>query len=632
MCGIAGVIASSETTEAGPARVQRMIDALEHRGPDDAGLETVLDGAPLVIFGHRRLAIIDLSPAGHQPMFDPETGAWITFNGEIYNYLELRRSLERQGQRFTTSTDTEVILKAYAHWGPECVRHLRGIFAFAIASPGRSQSGPHVFLARDQLGVKPLYFWSDGGTLLFASEVRALLASGVVERRLDLAGLRSYLANGSVQDPFTLVRGVRSLSPGHTLLWRDGRSSVTRYWHLPDPEQVAEEVPADLYDRVGELLAESVRLQLMADVPIGAFLSGGIDSTAIVALAQRARAEPIKTFCVVFDEAAYDERAFAQAAADRLGTQHTELHLSEQTVLGSLNAALAAFDQPSMDGLNTYFVSRVTREAGLTVALSGVGGDELFGGYWGYSKFLRADRWGKRIALLPGPLRSRVFPLAYQVARTEAQRKASVLLQHPHASHLLVRQLLNDFQVGELLLEPVLASCPPWEGEALADLTTETAGYDPVNRASAWELRTYMQSILLRDTDQMSMAHALEVRVPLIDHRLVEFMFSLNGDCKVDPRQPKPLLTLPLKDALPRECVHRRKHCFELPFAVWLQRGMSARVRDRILDTGGDRCPLFNEAGLARLWRQFEGGQVSWSRIWGIFILRDWLEAHRLTV
>ncbi|WP_406699005.1 asparagine synthase (glutamine-hydrolyzing) [Singulisphaera sp. Ch08] len=635
MCGIAGIVSSSALAQGNLERVRAMAAAQAHRGPDDGGVEVVREDAPAVVFGHRRLAIIDLSPAGHQPMLDPESGSWITFNGEIYNYRELRLILEREGYTFRTATDTEVILKAFAHWGEDCVRQLRGIFAFAIFRPesrGGDGSGFEVFLARDQLGVKPLYYWFEGGTLVFASEVRAVLASDLVERRLDLLGLRSYLAYGSVQEPYTLVQGVQSLPPGHTLVWRDGQLETSRYWRLPEAEQVSATGSADVLDELSSLLSEAVRIQMVADVPVGAFLSGGIDSTAIAALAQRASTQPIRTFCVVFDEASYDEREYALAAARHIGTQHAELHLSDRIVRESLDRALGSFDQPSMDGLNTYFVSQVTREAGLTVALSGVGGDELFGGYDGYHRFLQADRWGRLVGLLPGAVRSGISPLVSGLARNEAQRKAALLLKRPHSSHLLVRQFFHESQIRSLVPESLLASPASWEAGAFAEVTTAIAGYDVVNRASAWELQTYMLSTLLRDTDQMSMAHALEVRVPLLDHLLIEFLFSLPGSLKLKAGQPKPLLTLPLGDALPAKCVHRRKQGFELPFEVWFRRGLQDRMREFFLGTGGRSNPLFLAAGLARLWRQFEAGRVSWSRVWCLYVLQRWLEEHRVTV
>lgn len=627
MCGIAGLVSYQDHGQAIKEVIQRMTNAQRHRGPDDAGLEVLVPLKPTVVFGHRRLAIIDLSPAGHQPMCDPETGNWVTFNGEIYNYREVRRELQKLGQVFHSQTDTEVILKAYAAWGRASVRHLRGIFAFGIWD----QRASRLFLARDQLGVKPLYFWQSHSLLLFASEVRALLASELVPRRLDLQGLRSYLAYGSLQEPLTLVQGVRSLLPGHTLVWQNGKSQIERYWQLPSPQSVASQTPANVLEEVAGHLAEAVALQLVADVPLGAFLSGGIDSTAIVALMKQASGGSVKTFSIVFDEEGYDERAYSQIAARYIGTEHTELLLRGDDVRHLLPQALAAFDQPSQDGLNTYFVSKVTREAGLTVALSGVGGDELFGGYNEYQKPLLLDKWGKRAELLPTSLRGRLAALLHFIPRLgEATRKTADLLRSKRHPYFIARQLFGTQQVAELLLPEALKASQDWEPTTFSQLERETDAYDPINRASALELQTYLLSTLLRDTDQMSMAHALEVRVPLLDHKLIEYLFTLPGTCKLESGQPKPLLTRSLGDALPQACVHRPKQGFELPFALWLRDSLQEEIRSTFLDQSLNSASPFSPKGLEQVWAQFESGRLYWSRVWGIFVLRRWLIQNKV--
>lgn len=646
MCGIAGIVSLKEHSAALQGAAQAMTAAQQHRGPDDSGLEALAWANPAVIFGHRRLAIIDLSPAGHQPMHDPATGNWITFNGEIYNYREVRRKLEELGQEFRTRTDTEVILKAYACWGAECVQYFRGIFAFALYQP-HSSNGPSVFIARDQLGVKPLYFYQDEGLLLFASEVRALLASGLVARRLDLNGLRSYLAYGSVQEPLTLVAGVQSLLPGHTLTWQNGQTKIERYWQVQ--EQISgSRRPEEIYEQMRGYLAEAVQLQLVADVPLGTFLSGGIDSSAISALAQRARKQPVKTFSIVFEESDYDERAYARLAARRIRTEHTELCLTSQEVITNIEQALSAFDQPSADGLNTYFVSKLTREAGLTVAMSGVGGDELFGGYNNYRRALMAEEWGGRTAKWPQAVRNWLShrlsdlptsPLLWQTAKWrgsqqaalslgEAFRRAGDLLQHPAAAYFFTRQFFSQRQAANLLNSEVFEISQNWQPAIFGRLMVEVASYDRVNRIAALELQTYMLSTLLRDADQMSMRHALEVRVPFLDHKLVEFLFRLEGAHKIDPRQPKPLLTRALKEAIPAECVFRPKRGFELPFALWLKGSLRGQLEENFR-----RQPAtypFQPEGLARLWEQFQAGQVRWSRVWSIYVLRHWLEEHQI--
>lgn len=629
MCGLAGLVTPLTLTESHCRIVAAMTEAQSHRGPDDAGLEAVASGTPAAIFGHRRLAIIDLSAAGHQPMVDPANGNWITFVGEIYNYRQLRADLAQRGALFHTQTDTEVILKAYTEWGHSCTQHLRGMFAFAIWD-NQEQTA---FLARDQLGVKPLYYWHHDGTLLFAAEVRALLASGLVPRCADLKGLRSYLAYGSVQEPYTLVENVHSLLPGHTLTWRDGIIRVGRYWQLPQPGQAnGHHRAAPVYETVRDLLAESVELQLVADVPLGAFLSGGIDSSAIAALAQQAAERPVNTFSIIFDETTYDERDYARLAAVHTGTRHSELQLTSDMVVSHLDRAIAAYDQPSMDGLNTYFVAKATREAGLVVALSGVGGDELFGGYNGYHKQLLAERWSRHVAAVPPSLRPTLANGLRRLAVRESLRRAADLFDHSTIPYFLTRQVFSTRQVSALLEPGVVAASANWQPLTFARLAAETRGYDAINRSSALELQTYMLSTLLRDTDQMSMAHALEVRVPLLDHKLVEYLFTLPGALKLDDQQPKPLLTWALNDDIPAACVHRPKQGFVLPFDLWLREALRPRLRETLLGASAAEAHPFQPAGLKKVWQQFEIGQISWSRVWSLFMLQSWLKTHRITI
>jgi asparagine synthase (glutamine-hydrolysing) len=624
MCGIAGIF------DAEPGVVAKALEAMNrtqaHRGPDDAGVRLIEMLRGCLGLGHRRLAIIDLSPAGHQPMEDPERGNWITYNGEIYNFRELRRELEGCGERFRTATDTEVILKAYGVWGRECVKRLRGIFAFGLWDAQRQG----LLLARDQLGVKPLYLWEWEGRLVFASEVRAMLASGLVPRAVDLDGLHSYLAYGSVQEPFSLIRGIRSLPPGHVLEWQGGEARPTQYWALPPPDAVVPDAPADLKERLAASLTDAVGSQLVADVPLGAFLSGGIDSTAIAALAQQAGNGPVRTFSLVFREPRYDERRWSRLAARNIGSLHTEVELTGESVRERLPRALAAFDQPSLDGLNTYFVSGAAREAGLTVALSGVGGDELFGGYDGYRKPLLAARIFPALSWLPPGLRRAAAAGLNVTSRSEAARKLADLLVARRDPYLVVRRLFSDWQIRELL-HPDIPVSTDWEEAAFAPVEAAVRGYDPINRASAFELETYMLSTLLRDTDQMSMVHALEVRVPLIDQRLVELLFALPGPIKLDRAQPKPLLTRPLDGLIPNECIHRPKCGFELPFEVWLRGAIEDQVRDALCgrDATGDLAP-FCRAGMAQLWQDFRDRRVNWSRVWTVFVLKQWLAHHEI--
>ena len=460
--------------------------------------------------------------------------------------------------------------------------------------------------------------------------MRGLLASEMVPRKIDLYGLRSYLAYGSVQDPLTMVSDVYSLLPGHALIWQDGNISIFPYWKLPSAEMVRPEPQPDMLDEVYNYLEAAVHLQMVADVPLGAFLSGGVDSTAIAALMKRVNSGPVKTFSIVFDETDYDERPYSRLAAKYIGTEHAELHLSGENVCAELGSALGAYDQPSLDGLNTYFISKVTREAGLTVALSGLGGDELFGGYNNYGRTLKVQSWGQRVQALPDVLKKSFGRLLGLVPQSEHIRKLNELLHNSIDPYFISRQLFSTEQVKSLLTYEIFRVSEEWVPSRFTQLINSIGNYDSVNRASALEMQTYMLSTLLRDTDQMSMAHALEVRVPFLDHKLIEFIFTLPGKYKIDSRQPKPLLTKALGDAIPAECIFRPKMGFTLPFEIWLRKALLPVMEQTFRSETG--VGLFQLRGLTNIWNQFQAGHVNWSRVWALFVLCDWLKRHKITL
>lgn len=624
MCGIAGIAGRvpGDLSLAAADRVQAMVKALAHRGPDDEGV--LGDDDVPYVFGHRRLAVIEPSPAGHQPMRHEESGCVVTFNGEIVNYRELRAELASLGRRFDTDTDTEVLLAAWAEWGAGCVPRLRGMFAFAIWDPYREE----LSLVRDHLGVKPLYYWWGGRALAFASEVRALLAAGVPGTALAPRALHSLLAFGSVQDPWTLVDGVRSVPPAHIATWREGTLRLHRYWSLPRPSTQSSG-PLEPVTRVAEQLAASVRLQLVSDVPLGAFLSGGIDSSAIAALMTQAGTTP-RTLSVVFDEPTHDESRWSRAVAQQLGTRHTELRLTGDVVRRDLGAALAAYDQPSLDGLNSWFVARLAREAGLTVALSGAGGDELFAGYDGFRRALRAEHFAAGVSGVPWGLRRGAARLAEWLPY-EGARKAAQLLASTEAPALVARRLFSPSQIGRLLAPDLAARSRDWQPDAFAELARFTADLDPVNRASAYDLGTYLVSTILRDTDQMSMAHGLEVRVPFLDPDLVALVFALPGSMKVGEGTPKPLLVHALGDRLPAVSVNRPKRGFELPFEHWLRGPLHGEMARAFAPASDTAAWPFRAVALRDLWRQHQSGRVGWARVWTLYVVRDWLARHQLT-
>jgi asparagine synthase (glutamine-hydrolysing) len=614
-----------------------MSHALAHRGPDDTGLAVWRDEGERrdSAFAFRRLSIIDLSGAGHQPMTTADGRFTLILNGEIYNYRELRRELESEGVHFATATDTEVLLEIYARRGEHCLNALRGMFAFVV----RDNSTGEVFAARDRLGIKPFFFFAGHDAFLFASEVRALLASGLVPRVLDSVSLNSYLSFGAVQEPRTIVEGVRSLPPAHYLRIKgDGQiKETTRYWHLPEKKFEGDRAEAVFETR--RRLEESVNAHLAADVPLGAFLSGGLDSTSIVALMRR-HSTRTQTFTVVFDEHEFSERDEARRVANVLGTDHTEIVLAEQDLLAELPQAVADIDQPTIDGINTWVVARATHAAGITVALSGVGGDELFGGYPSFRRAALLRRFNAPFRLLGGNAQRRLAGVASTLLGNSlrSQKITATLAAGGDllASYASMRGLFaREMRSALLGLR---------NGNTGGDyhLPTETlsliaggngVGNDTFNHISRYEMSLYMANMLLRDTDVMSMAHALEVRVPLIDHHLVEWVYALPGHLKMG-HHPKRLLVEALGDDLPPSVLNQRKIGFTLPFERWLHTSLKSFVNDSLNDERALRRAGLDANTVGGIVRDFERGapSTSWSRIWGLAVLVEWSRRHKVEV
>jgi asparagine synthase (glutamine-hydrolysing) len=643
MCGIAGGVFWNGSIDgrAAEAALRCMVDAVGHRGPDGRGAFAspgAADGRrPFVVLGQARLAIIDVSEAGAQPMGGPADRPWITYNGETYNFAAIKTQLEADGVTFASKTDTEVILRGYDKWGPEIVKHLRGIFAFGLWDERRRR----LLLARDHLGVKPLYYFRGDGFLLFASEVRALLASGLVPRRLDPTALWQYLGCQSIPAPLTLVAGVRALEPAHWMtIGPDGAIAQGEYWNMLAATRQHRDVSADEGRRlVGAQLRDAVSANMVSDVPVGAFLSGGIDSSAVVALMRETGHTP-RTFSVGFDEQAYDESQHAQVVARRFQTEHTHVQLTGISLLEQLPQALAAMDQPTGDAVNTYVVSGAVRAHGIKVALSGLGGDEIFGGYPSFARLARiADLtrlWGRA----PSALRSLAANAVRALGRSSVQaNKAAAVLESDgsvSAMFPLTRQLLSAEQRLALfepaVLERVADQADPYD-RLLADAYAGAPDADLFAKISFAESRTYMHDVLLRDTDQMSMAHALEVRVPLLDHLLVDLVTSLPDTLKQPGGDtPKPLLVESLGELLPTSIVNRPKQGFTLPFDPWMRGPLRAFCETRLgaLAQRG----LMNGSAVDRLWQSFlaKGHDVSWSRLWTLVVLDSWLDQHQLDV
>jgi asparagine synthase (glutamine-hydrolysing) len=643
MCGIAGIISfdtdrsTHRRSDEAPLTLTRMIGRLTHRGPNDRG-EEVLEGRNWKVgLGQTRLSIIDLSNAGHQPMRDALTGNLIVFNGEIYNFRELRRTLEAEFNDWDSASDTEVILKSYRKWGAQCVDHLRGMFAFAIWDASKSE----VFVARDRLGIKPLYYYSDGESFLFASEVRAILATGQAPRRIDPIALNEYLSYQSIPSPRTLIEGVKSLPPG-TWIKIDVRGGVTEfeYWNLlrnASDEAIGKSQSA-IYRRTGELLREATELHLISDVPLGVFLSGGIDSSALVGLISEMGYTP-RTFSVVFAESNFDESVYARSVADRFHTEHTEINLSEGAMLDQLPSALSSMDQPTGDGVNTYVVSKAVKEAGITVALSGLGGDEFFAGYPSFRRLEKAVRYMRALKFIPGPARS-IAGLAVEQAsgRSIQGAKTAAMIRSDGSlasMYPVLRQVLSSANRRSLLRGKwkLLEKAHPDPYQALLQQAYQSASSaELLARISYAEGRTYMHDVLLRDSDQMSMAHALELRVPLLDHKLVEYVMGVPDEYKRPNGTPKPLLVNSLKHLLPGEIVHRPKQGFTLPFANWMRRDLRKFCETRLAPERIESRGIFDPAEVSTLWRALLDGsrEVSWSRLWVLVILEEWLEVNQI--
>ncbi len=618
MCGIAGYISSSQSPDLRSAAVARMNAAMLHRGPDDTGIESRGEAT----LGMRRLAIFD--PAhGHQPMSTPD-GRWhLVFNGAIYNFRTLRAELAST-HTFKTECDTEVLLAAIAHWGRDALPRLRGMFAFAAWDA----HGRTLLLARDSFGIKPLYVHTtpDGG-LLFASELNALLASGHVPAEIATQAVSDYLAWLSVPAPRTIYRDVQSLRAGDYAIWQDGRLTITAYDHASDlftpadsatPARSREDFTAGLRAQ----LEDTVRAHVVADVPVGAFLSGGLDSTALVALMTRLGGARLKTFSIGFEDAGYSEAEAAAANARHLGADHHATVLTGERVAGDIGALLASLDQPTGDGINTYYASQAARAGGVTVALSGLGADELFGAYPSFRNIPRISRWLPAFRVVPSSLRS---ALLTRLDRGDTRsRKLADTLRHadsPAALALLQRRVFAESTRRSLLSPDATTAYSPHPQTTRLD--AELRGAEFFSVASAAEMRGYMADVLLRDSDVMSMRHSLELRVPFVDRPLVRWLANQPTPFKHTPNRPKSALADAVRDLLPPELLTRTKRGFTLPYAVWMRGPLKPFLEETFSLASVSRSGLFNSPAVQAHWRKFLAGNdaVEWSRVWSLAIL-----------
>ena len=619
MCGICGATAA-QGGRVDVAIVETMAATLRHRGPDDQGLWSSPDGR--VGFGHRRLSIIDLSLAGHQPMHDASGRLTIVFNGEIYNFIELRGELESLGHQFRTRTDTEVILASYRQWGLAFVEHFNGMFAFAL----HDADSERLVFARDRAGEKPLFYAQVNGTLLFASELKALMANPSLRAEVDPRALNAYLTYGYVPGSMAILRNVCKLPQGCLMTYdlRNGRVEVRRYWRLPPPPNGQPAVDDDaLVDELETLLADSVRMRLVADVPVGIMLSGGVDSSLVTAMAARVSSTPVKTFTISFPgHGVYDEAPHARLVAKHFGTEHVELP-AEAASVDLLPALARQYDEPMADSsmVPTYLVSRLIRQHA-TVALGGDGGDELFGGYLHYGWFERQNTIRK---LVPELLRRGISAAATRLpngVRGRGYLMGSAGDLNRSISHA---NLFFDVTTRRKLLAPlgIEATAEPEETKAaLGDY-----GGSALQRATAVDFQTYLVDDILVKVDRASMLSSLEVRAPLLDPRIIELAYGRTPDrLRYFRGARKVLLRRLAQRVLPKELDITRKQGFSIPLDQWFRGDWGRAFRDVLAGSHFDR------AVVAALLEGQEAGHVNAQRIFALTMFELWLREYRVAM
>ena len=617
MCGIAGfidVVPRQATLDADRSRVKAMCDVIRHRGPDDEGYHI----EPGVALGMRRLSIIDLA-GGHQPIHNEDRTVWVVYNGEIYNYRELREALEAAGHRFYTASDTETIVHGYEAWGEQVFSHLRGMFGVAIWDAARRR----LLVARDRPGIKPLYYAEAGGRLFFGSEAKSLLANPEVDRSLDVSALDHYLAYQYTPRDGSIFRGIRKLRPGHYLRVADGAATTHSYWELP-AAATFDGSEADALDELGDVLAGAVRSHMIADVPLGAFLSGGIDSSLVVALMAEASGRPVKTFSIGFEESGFDELPHARRVAQHLGTEHHEF-VVRPDALGILDRVVWHFDEPFADpsAIPTWYVSQMARRH-VTVVLSGDGGDELFGGYDRYRPHPRVEAFdrlaagvGRAVAAaawraLPHGVRGRNF--LRHVARD------------PHGRYVDSVTFFHEDERDALLSPALRAQLRGWSSEAyFSGPFARFAGLPLEAQLMSFDFETYLPEDCLVKVDRMSMAHSIESRVPLLDHHVIELAASLPAARKMPGGRLKHLLRTLAFSRVPREILDRPKQGFAVPIGAWFR----GDLRDAFGDVLGS--PVTRQRGyfdgrvIDRLLADHLAGRRdhSW-KLWQLLVFELW--------
>jgi asparagine synthase (glutamine-hydrolysing) len=623
MCGIAGIVAVDRLGEDAPARATRMRDVITHRGPDEAGLHCDAHAA----LAHRRLSIVDLS-TGQQPLSNEDGSIWVVFNGEIYNHADIRRELEPHGHHYRTRSDTETIVHAYEQWGDECVQRFRGMFAFAIWDAPKRR----LLLVRDRLGIKPLYWTMAGDALLFGSEIKALLESGMVNAVPNHAVLPEVLSTRYTSGEETLFRSIYKLLPGHRLVFEGGVAKIDQYWDVPRRDSSPQSPVANPVERFKELLEESVRLRLMSDVPLGMFLSGGIDSSAIAAIMAGMIDRPLQTFSVAFKDRAFNELEYAREVARAIGAVSHEIVIDDQDFFGALPKLVWHEDEPIAhpSSVPLYFVSALARQH-VTVVLTGEGSDELLAGYGKYPRVAWNWRAGTVYErMLPAAVRDSiargVVPMLPKKLERYARRSFLAMDRSPEA------MFFDNFAAIRLadqqrLLAPAYRAAATRTGAyalSLGYFNAPNGASTLLDRLLYADIKTYLVELLMKQ-DQMSMATSIESRVPFLDHKLVEFAATLPDAWKLSGFTTKRVLRESMKGLLPESILNRPKMGFPVPFAGWTRGAWNTVARDVLLDRRSRERGLIDPPAVDALLRDHAAGRTEGGdRIWSLLNLELW--------
>lgn len=622
MCGIAAIYSQKWNVQERERYLSGMLNSMKHRGPDAEGIFSHEN----ITLGHRRLSIIDLSNAAHQPLHSHDKRYVIVFNGEIYNYKQLRIELQRVSAgssdtiyHFQTQSDTEVILAAYIRWKEKCLQYLKGIFAFVIYDT-LTQT---FFVARDRLGVKPLYYYFSDEHFIIASEMRSILKHIPLIFNPDKDALKYYLNYQTFFENQTPVKQIKMLPSGHYVLFSKDKKEFVQYYHPCIIEKSTEEEESLILRNIREKVFQSVERRMVSDVPVAAFLSGGIDSSIIVACMSQLSSNPVHTFHVTFEEKAYSEKDIADAVSKRYNTAHINLLIKPKDVLEKIQDFADAVDIPTGDGLNTWIISRAVHNQNIRVALSGIGGDEWFMGYNIFRlipKYLNKKIFLKLLPFIPTALTDMFFPPHKSIRNAKFH---DLIKNNVSASFQLYRQfrtLFSSAHVGEYHFELSLLS------ESHAFQSSEL-----FNALSVWEWEYYLKPVLLRDTDQFSMAHALEVREPFLDHELVEYSLRISQKIK-QQNTGKKLLIKAFKNDIPEDVWNRKKMGFTLPMQDWMKHELKSWCEKQIQNL--EDKEVYPNASLTKLWNSFLKNDplVSWTRLWHLIILNHWLDKNKITI